>query len=183
MRFDVLISAASGAVVTLFSVTLGSLLTRRAQAQHWSRDRQIDACTTVLRESTAIQLEFRKLRQTVERGGKGAIDWVPWNQALALISLVGSEAIVEAAMQLDRTTWLAGTRVDNGLTNSSDAWATVRDEIERDRLNFVNTARTELIGSSRPIARLIGRPPLSELLEIDRSALHPGSNDPGTVEP
>lgn len=170
MQLSVLIPAVSGAGVTLLGVILGSLLTRRAQIQHWSRDRQIDACASVLRESTAIQLEFRKLRLLDSRSrDKGTIDWVPWNQALALISLVGSEAIVDAAMELDRTTWLAGRRVDAGLARSSGAWAALRDEVERDRLIFINTARSELIRSDMPLARLIGRPPLSELLEIEQT--------------
>ena len=74
--YTVLISGASGAVVTLLGVMVGGVVTSRNQRRHWLRDKQIEACADLIRESTAMQLTLRKqwkLRETR--------DWIAWNQA------------------------------------------------------------------------------------------------------
>ena len=38
-------------------------------------------------------------------------DWTAWNQALAMIWLVGTPAVREAAKQMDRAFWLCGARI------------------------------------------------------------------------
>jgi hypothetical protein len=49
---DVLASVAGGVLATLLGVVVGAVLARRAQFEQWSRDRQVEACVSILREST-----------------------------------------------------------------------------------------------------------------------------------
>jgi hypothetical protein len=60
-----------GILATLLGVALGSLLTRRGQVEQWSRDRQVEACLSILRESTRAQIMLRSL----SRGEIEKLDW------------------------------------------------------------------------------------------------------------
>jgi hypothetical protein len=81
----ILISAASGAVVTLVGVVAGGAIAGRSQRQQWTRDKQPGACAEMVQESTRMQLA---LRQRWHRGASA--DWTAWNQALAMIWLIGT---------------------------------------------------------------------------------------------
>jgi hypothetical protein len=82
------ISSASG----LVGVTLGAALTGRVQRRQWARGTQVDACAGIVVESTRVQLALRRQWRNADR-----VDWVPWNEALAQISLVADPSVVEAA--------------------------------------------------------------------------------------
>jgi hypothetical protein len=78
--YAILISGASGALVTLLGVVVGGVMAGRSQRLHWLRDKQIEACAELLRESTAMQISLRNL------WNRGEVkDWTAWNQALAMI--------------------------------------------------------------------------------------------------
>ena len=65
-----MISGVSGAVVTLLGVMVGGAVTNRSQRLHWLRDKRIEACAELLRESTSMQI---RLHQLWNRGE--AADW------------------------------------------------------------------------------------------------------------
>jgi hypothetical protein len=88
----VLVSGVSGAVVTLVGVVTGGVLASRSQRRQWLRDKQVDACAVVVQQSTAMQLALLRQWKRQDRP-----DWTAWNQALAMIWLVGTPAVREAA--------------------------------------------------------------------------------------
>jgi hypothetical protein len=62
---------------------MGGFLTARVQKRQWARGQQIEACATIVVESTRVQLALRGQWKRDQR-----VDWTPWNEALAKISLV-----------------------------------------------------------------------------------------------
>ena len=149
-------------MVTLLGVIAGGTLSSRATRQQWQRDKQIDACTVLVRESTRMQLE---LRQQWKRGGD--IDWTAWNQALALMWLVGAVEVITMAHRMDRIFWLCSGRIRRGLTSDEKAWKTARDEMESARLDFINATRSVVVGARIRIQETpIARPSLAELDEL-----------------
>ena len=67
----------------LLGVAVGGLLTARVQKRQWARSQQIEACAVIVVESTRVQLSLRGQWKHDHH-----VDWVPWNEALAKISLV-----------------------------------------------------------------------------------------------
>jgi hypothetical protein len=111
----------------------------RSQTRHWIRDKQIGACTALIEESTRMQRAL--LRQ--QRGGRKA-DWTAWNQALAMIWLVGVPDVIDAAATMERVFWSDGTRIKAGQI-TDDEWAAARDRMESARLSFINAARRNIV--------------------------------------
>jgi hypothetical protein len=99
-------SGASGAVVTLLGVVTGGVVSSRSQRRQWNRDKQVEACTTGIREAAPMQLELLRLRR-----GRHDIEWTAWNQAMAVLWLVGSPRLVAQAYRMDRL-FLAGQKPD-----------------------------------------------------------------------
>lgn len=71
----IVVSGASGAVVTLVGVVTGGVIASRSQRRQWLRDKQVDACAVVVQESTAMQLAL--LRQWKDQD---LPDWTAWNK-------------------------------------------------------------------------------------------------------
>lgn len=71
----ILISGASGAVVTLLGVAAGGVIAGRSQRLQWTRDKQLDACAEVVQEPTRMQLALLQHW----RGGTAA-DWTAWTR-------------------------------------------------------------------------------------------------------
>jgi hypothetical protein len=78
----------------------GGTIAGRSQKRHWTRDKQVEACSAIISESTRTQLALRRGWRHGEK-----IDWNGWNQALALISLVGTPAAIAAADTMDAVFW------------------------------------------------------------------------------
>ena len=76
----ILVSGASGAVVTLVGVVTGGMLASRSQRRQWLRDKQVDARAAVVQESTTMQLALLRQWKHQDRP-----DWTAWSQALAMI--------------------------------------------------------------------------------------------------
>jgi hypothetical protein len=74
-------------------------------------------------------------------------EWTAWNQALAMIWLVGSPAVREAAKQMDRVFWLCGAGSNSGHVADEESRAGQRDAMEQSRRDFINAARCEPVGS------------------------------------
>jgi hypothetical protein len=158
----ILVSGASGALVTLVGVVTGGVLTSRFQRRQWLRDKQVDACAVVVQESTTMQLAL--LRQWKHQDPP---NWTSWNQALAMIWLVGTAQMREAAKQMDRAFWLCGARIKSGRLTSEDAWAEHRDAMELCRRDFINAARSEPIGAGELVTDVpVARPPLAEIQQM-----------------
>ena len=151
---DVIVSTAGVIVAGLGGVAAGAVLTGRSQTRQWFRDEQVRACADILRESTRILLEYEVASR---KHRKQQVDWVPWNEALAVISIVGGQNIVDAAVRIDASFWPTSSRIDS-LDVGDDEWLALRDHIESLRLDFINTSRMVLGRSGEPLQQILGRP-------------------------
>ena len=157
------VTAIAATVTTLLGVVVGSILSSRSQSRQWSRDRHADACTLVLRESSSVMMELAGLgRLPVEPVPDGTyvpntLDWRPWNEAIATISLVADHDIVHAALAIDAEFWRAHQRLRRGWLGEG-GWPALRDPIDARRQDFINAARRHLARPGPPLHRLNGRP-------------------------
>lgn len=149
-----------GMLASLLGVFLGSLLTHRAHNHQWSRTRQIDACLMIMQESNRVQFAMNALWQ-----GGDKPDWIPWNEALVTLSLVGHPDLVRAALSIDETFWSTNHSIDTGELHSSTTWAQARGSIEGARLHFINVTRRRLVGGAQALSQFVARPPLPPSLE------------------
>jgi hypothetical protein len=158
----ILISGASGGVVTLLGVVAGGLIAGRSQLRQWTRDKQLDACAQLVQESTRMQLALLQHW----RGGAAA-DWTAWNQALAMIWLVGTPAVRTEAKRMDRLFWLCGAQIKGGQMTRKEDWASARDEMEVARRDFINATRRDVVDAKTPVEDVpVARPPLSEIHQL-----------------
>lgn len=158
MQLSVILPAVVGMLASLAGVTLGGVLTRRAQAQQWSRDRLTHACLLIMNESSRIQIALHRYQR-----GEDRLDWVSWNEALATIVLTAPSGLVQAALAIDETFWRTTDEIEAGQASSGQAssgqdWERIRASIEAARLAFANRARRELAGRSDVVTRLAARP-------------------------
>lgn len=151
---DVFISTAGGILATLAGVVAGGAVSNRSQVQQWLRGEQVRACADVLRESTRVLLE---LERASRKNRKQDVNWGPWNEALATVSIVADQSIVDAAVRIDECFWPSSTKVDL-LNVTDDEWFAMRDEIESRRLEFINTSRRVLGRSGPALKQILGRP-------------------------
>ncbi|GAA1857722.1 hypothetical protein [Asanoa iriomotensis] len=125
----------------------------------------MDACAAIVVESTRVQLALRRQWKHQER-----VDWAPWNEALASISLVADRAVVDAAGAIDELFWRHSDSIDRGDLDAEPAWLTASRAIEAARLAFINAAKKHVIGSGERLDRLpIRRPSASMPRTIDRA--------------
>jgi hypothetical protein len=152
------LSGCAGVVVTLLGAITGGVIAGRSQQIHWRRDKQIDACTAITSESTRTQLALR----TQWQHSKDRVDWNGWNQALAMISLVGTPKTIESADQMDAIFWASTAQMKTIGRNEED-WAAIVQRLESARLTFINIARQEIVGLRTTLDRLpIARPPMGK---------------------
>ena len=85
------------------------------------------------------------------------LDWRPWNEALAMASLVADHQLVEAALAIDAEIWPIHLKIKAGAVAEGD-WFALRDRIEDRRRDFVNVARNHLASAGPKLTRLTGRP-------------------------
>ncbi|MFB8754485.1 hypothetical protein [Streptomyces nigra] len=161
------VTTAGGVAAALIGVVAGSYLTSRINRMHWSREKQIDACSAIVAESTRIQLA---LRRAWKHGD--SVDWVPWNVALGTIWLVGSPAVVQAAARIDEVFWAHSDQFIDQTASGEQVWRRARDEMESARLEFINAARLSVDPQHTPLNQApVARPPL------------PGADSSGTTGP
>lgn len=151
---DVIVSTAGGVLATLAGVLVGGLQGSRSQTQQWFRAEQVQVCADVLRESTKILLEFERAGR---QNRKQQVDWGPWNEVLATISVVADQSIVDAAVRIDECFWDSSDPID-ALNLGYDEWVAIRDRIELRRLEFINVSRRVLGRSGSPLQQILGRP-------------------------
>jgi hypothetical protein len=154
----VVVSSTGAAVVTLLGAVTGGAIAGRSQMRHWRRDKQIEACTAIVSESTRTQLALRRQWRHKEK-----VDWNGWNQALAMISLVGTPNTIQSAYDMDAVFW-ESTSLMTKLHAAQEAdWAEFVRQLESARLRFINVARREVVGLSHGLDSLpIARPPLDQ---------------------
>lgn len=149
-----------GILATLLGVTLGAILTSRTHNSSWTRDRQLEAYAAVIRESTRAQLGLRnQLRRRIHR-----VDWTGWNEALAMVCLVGKPELVRLAQEMDVALWHASRTVAYTEEEiSEERWIELRNPLEQSRLVFLNAARRAIARDVSVVERLVSRPSLAEL--------------------
>lgn len=140
-------SALVGVAVTLVGVASGAALTSVTQTRHWSRDKQIAACTAIIVESTRVQLALWRQWRDQHR-----VNWAPWNEALAVICLISNPVVVEAAARMDEVFWHNSDQLDSGESSTEAAWLAATERMESARLNFINVARKHVIDSKVAIS-------------------------------
>lgn len=116
---------------------------------------------SILRESTKAQIGLLRLY----RGEAGRPDWAPWNEAMAVIQLVGRSEMALEVHEMDKVFWESNSSIEYGEVINDGAWAAIRDAMEGARLKFTNAARRKLVGSSEPLSRLAWRPPAAARAE------------------
>jgi hypothetical protein len=126
-------------LVTLLGAVTGGAIASRSQRRHWIRDKQVDACAVIVAESTRAELAMRRFWR---RGEK--VDWNPWNQALALISLVGAPAAIAAAEKMDATFWRSTLRMEELGAFDEASWSEIVQALRSARLDFINVAREDI---------------------------------------
>ena len=171
MQVAVLLPAAAGVIATLLGVGLGGVLTRRQQTEAWARDRQIDACASIVNESTRMQLQLGRVASGIDT----ALDWVPWNSSLAVLHLVGHPEIVASAQAMDEAFWISGDAIKHRDEGAYPGWNALREPLEATRLAFVNTSRRHLLVDDRPLSRLVARVPSIEM-KYQRTHLPSGAS-------
>lgn len=98
-----------------------------------------------------------------------SLDWKPWNEAIAMISLTADHEIVDAAHAIDAEFWRAHLQLRRGWLGEG-GWPTVREPIEARRQDFINVSRRHLAHPGPPLRRLGGRPaPEDSFWEFRRS--------------
>ena len=159
----VIVTSIGAVLTTLLGVLAGSILSSRSQQRQWSRDRQADACAQILRESSNVLIELAGLTwhlpEPVPDGLRvpTPLDWNAWNEALAMISLVGDHGIVEAALAIDAQIWPVHQQIKRGWSAEGE-WPQLREPIDACRQDFVNIARKHLAPPGPLLRRLTGRP-------------------------
>jgi hypothetical protein len=173
---DVVVSATGGVLAALAGVLAGGAVSNRSQTRQWLRAEQVRACADVLRESTKVLLE---LERASRKNRKQDVDWGPWNEALATISIVADRTIVDAAVRIDECFWPSSMKVDS-LSVSDAEWCAIREQIESRRLEFINSSRRVLGRSGPPVQQILGRPAewqWKELLEENTRNTSPNQAD------
>ena len=152
----VAVSSGGAAVVTLFGAVTGGVIASRSQRRHWRRDKQIEACTAIVSESTRAQLALRRQWRHREN-----VDWSSWDQALAMISLVGIPNLVQPANDMDAAFWTSTSHVVNLGTADEAGWTDAVRRLDSARLNFINVARREVVGLDYRLENLPKARPMS----------------------
>lgn len=172
----VVISSAGGVIVTLLGAVTGGAIASRSQKRHWTRDKQVDACAVVVSESTRAQLAMRRLWRHGEK-----VDWTAWNQALAMISLVGTPATIARARGMDEAFWRCTERIKELGNFDERYWEEILDDLESVRLEFINEARQQVVRVGSRLDKLpIVRPPIA--LTTDDTFASAAPNEMSTQE-
>lgn len=125
-----------------------------------------------------MRIHFARIHQGANRpaaplsGEPGRPDWTPWNEAMAVIQLVGLSEMAVEVHKMDKVFWESSSSIDHGQVTDDEAWATIRDAMEGARLRFTNAARRKLVGGSEPLSRLAWRPPAAARTEDPVPGLH-----------
>jgi hypothetical protein len=169
--WSLIITTASAVATTLLGVIVGGLVSGRAQARHWTRDHEMEACALLLCESSNILIELaamngRRLHPPPGEirpvpGLRSEIDWQPWNEALAMVNLIANDQIVQAAHLIDAEIWPVHLKIKAEMVQGDD-WFPLRDQIEHRRREFINVARRQLGATGRSLRRSAGRPELND---------------------
>lgn len=165
----VVLSSAGGVAATLLGAVTGGAIAGRSQRMHWRRDKQIDACTAITAESTRTQLALRRRWRYKEQ-----VDWNGWNQALAMISLVGTPNAIKSVDEMDAVFWQSTSEIKGLKPGNEQGWSQIVHRLETARLDFINVARREIVGLDASLERLpIARPPLNK--PVDQPTAEPSS--------
>lgn len=119
-------------------------------------------------ESTRVQLALRGQWKHELR-----VDWVPWNEALAKISLVADHRVVAAAGAMDAVFWQHSDRIERGEVTDEAAWFAATEPMEAARLAFVNMAKRHVLGSTQRLDRLPIRRPAGYMPGVNSSGSSP----------
>ncbi|MFE7873564.1 hypothetical protein ACFUYE_24830 [Micromonospora humida] len=152
MSWEIGISAATGALVTLLSVAAGGWIAERSQKRAWSRATLSDACAMLVQEQATTYMALIRWRDNeIDR-----VDWARWNAALARVHMVCPPSVVESAISLDEAFWHFSTGIRNKVDEAR--WFQLRDSVEQRRLDFVNVVRKQLSPAAGALHRLVGKP-------------------------
>jgi len=101
-----------------------------------------------LAEYAYIYHEFYEWRPD---GTKPEINWVDWNNALAILRVTADSRIFDAAEAVDGLFWT----VSDDLAKRSGDWAAHRQRLEVAHTHLVNLCRRHLFGSNQAVRSVI----------------------------
>jgi hypothetical protein len=163
--WQVAFSAAGGVVAALTGVGVGAALGARNQRSQWTRGAQLDAVAQALAEYAYI---YHKFYEWSRDSAKPEINWVAWNNALAILSVTADSRIFDAAEAVDSLFWT----VSDDLKKGSGDWATHRQHLEVAHTRLVNLCRRHLIGSNQAVRSVISERGRAEYEARKAAALH-----------
>ncbi len=131
---------------------IGGTLSRRHEADRWTRDQRATAYADLIRSYADV---YHRLALD-EHGTRGIPDWPDWNRALAVVYMLADPAVAEQARQVDAAVWKLSLHAKTGRLPGVQ-WRSLRAALEAEVLTFLNLARTEL-GGGPALPALWGRP-------------------------
>jgi hypothetical protein len=150
------LTIAGGAISVTVGVVIGAVLTRRAQDQHWLRDRQLSAYQELIRQYATFVMILRRAHG--DRAGWD-YDWAVWSAALTSASLV---APADVADEIHRFAAVIRTFLNKAAVDATTA-ALSDDEFDeamlapaRAQLSLVNTIRRSLGKDQAPLSTWLG---------------------------
>ena len=141
---ETVLATAGGALSATVGVVAGAVLTRRAQDQHWLRDKQLAAYQELLRQYGTFAMILKRAHWAKAHWD---YDWAVWSAALTSASLVAPK---EVANEIDRFvraigTFLQQTSVDTRTDAlSDDEFKQAMQAPAMAQLSLVNAIRRSL---------------------------------------
>jgi hypothetical protein len=147
---------AGGAVSVTIGVVIGAVLARRAQDQHWLRDKQLTAYQELLSQYATFVMILRRAHWGRTQWD---YDWAVWSAALTSASLV---APADVADEIDAFATTIGTFLNKAAVDTATAGLS-EDEFDqamrapgRAQLSLVNAIRRSLGRDQAPLSVWLG---------------------------
>ena len=149
-----LATAAATILAALVGGTLGGLITQRHEGRRWTRDQRMKAYADLIESYAAV---YQQLATIDLSGRRVRPDWTAWTRSLAVIYVVAETGVANQARRIDAAMYKMHIQAGDKQIPAA-AWIGLREPLEREVLDFVNIARSELGSVGDPLPALWGRP-------------------------
>jgi hypothetical protein len=153
---ETVLTVAGGAVSVTVGVVIGAVLARRAQDQHWLRDKQLAAYQELMRQYATFVMILRRAHWARTHWD---YDWAVWSAALTSASLV---APADVADEIDTFATAVGTFLSRAAVDTTTVPLS-EDEFDQAmrapagaQLALVNAIRRSLGRDQAPLSTWLG---------------------------
>ncbi|HEY7323339.1 MAG TPA: hypothetical protein VH520_00830 [Streptosporangiaceae bacterium] len=155
---ETVLTIAGGALSVTVGVVVGAVLTRRAQGQHWLRDRQLAAYQELMNQYATFAIVLRRAHS--DRAGWD-YDWAAWSAALTSASLVAPVAVAKEIDAFGQAVgaFLATAAEDVDTTVdalTADEFAQAMVAPAKAQLSMVNAMRRSLDKDQEALPTILG---------------------------